>query len=80
VSNSGRSAGFNQHFALWNLALARQFWDKRGELRLQAYDLLNQNRSLVRNVTETYVEDVRSRVLQRYFLISFHYNLRKFGV
>lgn len=80
VSNSGRSAGFNQRFALWNLALARQFWDKRGELRLQAYDLLNQNRSLVRNVTETYVEDVRSRVLQRYFLISFQYNLRKFGV
>lgn len=80
VSNSGRSAGFNQRFALWNLALARQFWDKRGELRLQAYDVLNQNRSLVRNVTETYVEDVRSRVLQRYFLLSFHYNLRKFGV
>lgn len=78
VSNSGRSAGYNQQFALWNLALSRQFRDKRGELRLQAYDLL-QNRSLVRNVTETYVEDVRSRVLQRYFLLSFTYNLRKFG-
>ncbi|GAA4395759.1 TonB-dependent receptor [Nibrella viscosa] len=81
LNNSGRSAGYNQNFALWNVALARQFFKgKQGELRLQVYDLLNQNRSLVRNVTETYIEDVQSRVLKRYFLLSFTYNLRKFGI
>jgi hypothetical protein len=77
---AGRSAGFNQSVALWNLALTRQlFKAKQGELKLQAYDLLKQNRSVVRNVTDTYLEDVRSNVLTRYFLLSFTYNLRQFG-
>ena len=79
-NNTGRAAGFNQRVALWNVGLTRQFFaNKQGELKLQAYDLLNQNRSVVRNTTETSVEDVRSRVLQRYFLLSFTYNLRQFG-
>ncbi|SFQ02094.1 outer membrane beta-barrel family protein [Hymenobacter arizonensis] len=79
-NNTGRAAGFNQRIVLWNVGLARQFFaNKQGELKLQAYDLLNQNRSVVRNTTETYVEDVRSRILQQYFLLSFTYNLRQFG-
>ena len=79
-NNTGRAAGFNQRIALWNVGLARQFFsNKQGELKLQAYDVLNQNRSVVRNTTEIYVEDVRSRVLQQYFLLSFTYNLRQFG-
>ncbi len=77
---AGRSAGFNQGVALWNVGLTRQFFkNKQGELKLQAYDLLKQNRSVVRNVTDIYVEDVRSRVLTRYFMFSFTYNLREFG-
>jgi hypothetical protein len=79
-NNTGRAAGYNQRVLLWNLGLARQFFaNKQAELKLQAYDVLNQNRSVVRNTTETYVEDVRSRILQRYFLLSFTYNLRQFG-
>ena len=35
------------------------------------FDLLNQNRSIVRNVTDTYTEEVQSRVLNRYFMLSF---------
>ncbi|MGY2132968.1 outer membrane beta-barrel protein [Hymenobacter sp. HD11105] len=77
---AGRSAGFNQGVALWNLGITRQFFkNKQGELKLQAYDLLKQNRSVVRNVTDIYIEDVRSRVLTRYFILSFTYNLRQFG-
>jgi Outer membrane protein beta-barrel family/Carboxypeptidase regulatory-like domain len=77
---AGRSAGFNQAVALWNIGLTRQlFKNKQGELRLQAYDLLRQNRSVVRNVTDTYLEDVRSRVLTRYFMLSFAYHVRSFG-
>ena len=81
TATTGRAAGYNQQFVLWNVALARQFFKgNQGELRLQVFDLLNQNRSLVRNTTDTYIEDVQSRVLRRYLLVSFVYNLRKFGV
>lgn len=81
TATSGRSAGFNQRFALWNASLGKQFLKgKQGEVRLQAFDLLNQNRSLVRNTGDTFVEDVQSRVLNRYFMVSLLYHLRKFGV
>lgn len=76
----GSSASFNQSYTLWNAVLSRQlFKQNQGEIRFQAFDLLNQNQSIVRNVTDTYTEEVRSRVLNRYFMISFVYNLRKFG-
>ncbi|GAB3991432.1 outer membrane beta-barrel protein [Spirosoma daeguense] len=77
----GGSAGaYNQSFTLWNATLSRQlFKQNQGEIRIQAFDLLNQNRSIVRNVTDTYTEEVQSRVLNRYFMVSFVYNLRKFG-
>ncbi|MVM29482.1 outer membrane beta-barrel protein [Spirosoma sp. HMF4905] len=81
TATTGRAAGYNQQFTLWNAALAWQFLKaKQGEFRVQAFDLLNQNRSVIRNTGDSYVEDIQSRVLTRYFLVSFVYNLRKFGV
>ncbi|GAB2567957.1 outer membrane beta-barrel protein [Spirosoma areae] len=81
TATTGRTAGYNQQFTLWNIALARQFLKgKQGEVRVSVFDLLNQNRSLVRNTADSYVEDVQSRVVKRYFMVSLVYNLRKFGV
>ena len=55
------------------------FKNKRGELSLRVYDLLRQNNSINRNVTELFIEDVRTNVLQRYFMVTFNYNIRQFS-
>ena len=79
-ANEGGTMGFNQRFIMWNayirkLCLSRQ----QGEFRFQVFDLLNQNRSISRSITSTYVEDIQSRVLQRYIILSFIYNLQQFN-
>jgi hypothetical protein len=51
---------------------------KAAELKVSVFDLLNQNNSISRTVTETYIEDNVTRVLNRYFMLTFTYTLRKF--
>jgi hypothetical protein len=77
---SGLSAGFNQSYFLWNMSVGKKFLaNQQGELKLGVFDLLKQNRSISRNVTETYYDDIRNTVLQQYFMLTFTYNLRNFG-
>jgi hypothetical protein len=78
--NTGRADGFNQNIPLWNAYISCLLFKKQnGELRITGVDLLNQNRSIVRTASEAYIEDSYTRVLQRFFLVSFMYNFRSFG-
>ncbi len=77
---TGLSAAFNQNFWLWNAGIGYKFLKSQmAEIRLSVFDLLNQNNSTNRNVTETYTEDTRTQVLRRYFMLTFTYNIKKFG-
>ncbi|MEJ7610287.1 MAG: outer membrane beta-barrel protein [Ferruginibacter sp.] len=79
--NSGLSGGLDQTYGLWNAALGRKFLkNKVGELKLSVFDLLRQNQSVVRTVDERGIRDEQSVVLQRYFMLTFTYNLKNFGV
>jgi len=49
------------------------------EIKLTVFDLMNQNVSIDRNVTDVYVEDVRTQVLRQFFMLTVTYNLRRFG-
>ena len=78
---TGLSEGFNQSFWLWNAGIGKKFLkNKAGELKLTVFDLLKQNQSISRSITETGIEDRQSEVLQQYFLLTFTYNLKNFGV
>lgn len=77
---TGRADGYNTVVPLWNASVAKQFLkNKAAEIRFSVFDLLNQNVSITRNTTENYVQDVQTKVLTRYFLVTFTYNLRNFA-
>ncbi|QNF31833.1 TonB-dependent receptor [Adhaeribacter swui] len=77
---SGLSANYNQNYSLWNVSVGKKFFPKRnGDLRLVVYDLLKQNNSIQRNIQPTYIEDVETRTLQRYFMLSFTYTIRQYN-
>ncbi len=77
---SGLSEGLNQSFVLWNAAIGKKFLkNQAGELKLSVFDLLKQNRSINRTVTENYIEDVQNQVLTQYFMLTFTYKLKNFG-
>jgi hypothetical protein len=70
---------FDQNFTLLNVSVGQKFLkSQQGELKFTAFDILNQNTNVNRLVTEAYIEDSRSLVLNRYFMMSFTYNIRNF--
>jgi hypothetical protein len=76
----GLEAAFNQQFILWNAGIGYKFLKNRaGELKITGFDILNQNTSISRAVTETYVEDTSTRILNRYAMLTFTYTFRKFN-
>jgi len=78
--NTGLAEGYNQDVAMLNAFVSKSvFRNQQGLIKLQGFDLLNQNVSINRNVGENYIEDIQSRVLRRFCLISFSYFLNRFG-
>jgi hypothetical protein len=78
--NSGRADGFNTTVGYWNASIAKSFLkNKRAEIKLSAYDLLNQNQGISRNANSNYLEDTRYNVLQQYFTLGFTFSLNKAG-
>lgn len=76
----GLGDAYNQNFALWNASLGKKFMkNNAGELKLTVFDILKQNNSISRTVSETNIQDISSRVITQYAMLTFTYTLRNFG-
>lgn len=76
---SGLGEGYDQNYLLWNASLGYKFLKNKAlQADIYAFDLLNQNNSITRNITDTYIEDSRTQVLQRYFMLRLTYTIRSF--
>ncbi|WP_276479592.1 outer membrane beta-barrel family protein [Paraflavitalea pollutisoli] len=79
--NNRLANGFNLRVPLWNASISKQFLRfNRGELKLSAFDILNENVNVSRSSNQNYIEDSRITTLRRYFLLSFTYSLSKMGL
>src|SRR5450432_1621474 len=80
TTRSGLSQGYDVSAVLWNAGIAKQvFKNKKGEFRLQVYDILSQNIGISRNSNQNYIEDVSYNVLKRFFQLTFTYNISRFA-
>lgn len=80
IRRTGLPEGYNTSPFIWNAGLAKQlFKNKKGEIRFQVFDILKQNIGLTRNTNQNYIQDISYKVLSRYWLISFTYNINRFA-
>ncbi|MFI3330504.1 MAG: outer membrane beta-barrel protein [Rikenellaceae bacterium] len=62
------------NYTVWNLGIGRKFFKQRnGEVRIVAYDLLNQNQNIQRYIRTSCVEAVNSNALGRYVVLRLSY-------
>lgn len=78
--NTGLAESFDNSFLLLNMSIGKKFLkNELAEISLNVYDLLEQNNNVNRNISELFVEDSQSTVLQRYFMLTLSYNFRNFS-
>jgi len=77
-TSTGLSGAYNNTVALLNTGLSREI-NRQLSLRLEAHDLLNQNKSFNRLARNGYTEDRQNNVLGRYYMLSLICKLRHFA-
>lgn len=69
----------NENYILWNAYVAYKFLKNKGlEARISVFDLLNQNKSISRTVSDTYIQNSTTQVLKQYAMFTLTYTLRNF--
>jgi len=79
TSYTGLAEAYNQAVYLWNASIGYKFMKNKSlQVSISGTDLLNQNTSITRTVTDTYIQDSQTEVLKRYFMLNLQYNIRKY--
>ena len=78
--NTAFASGPQNRSTLLNLSAGKKFLkDDVAEISLNVYDLLAQNNNARQSISELYVEDQESTILEKYFIMTFTYNIRHFS-
>ncbi len=68
--NNGRTSGYNINYVIWNASVSRSFLKTENLLfGVEAYDILNQNISNTRTVSNNIITDQKVNVIRRYFML-----------
>ncbi|RYY19162.1 MAG: hypothetical protein EOP41_10015, partial [Sphingobacteriaceae bacterium] len=78
--NNGYSSTIKANPTILSTYIERRFLKKEmGTVRIQGFDLFNQNTGISRSVTANSIVDSRNNRLGRYYLLSFTYRIQKFA-
>jgi len=77
--NSRMAAGFTRDFFLWNTSLTYRFFNDKLEAGVKVYDILSQNNSFTRTISDQYIQDQQNNILTRFVMFSLTFNLNQFG-
>lgn len=78
-TTSNIAPGFKRDYYFWNTSLGYSFFKKQLTTKVKVYDVLNQNQSVRRTITNTYFEDREDLILKRYIMFSLTMKLNKFA-
>lgn len=77
---NGYSGGLNNNEVLWNAQLSKNFLKgNAATLRFKIYDILHQQSSLTRSISETMMSDTEYNTLGSYFMVHFVYRFNTLG-
>lgn len=77
--NDGYADDFKKSELLWNASIAKEFLrDKKGSVRLQFFDILNDRNSVTRVVKGNDYSDIRTNTVNRYFMLTVAYRFNIF--
>lgn len=69
----------DQSEIMWNAALDKSLFKKKGTLSLRANDILRQRLNIRQTIGDNYVQYSRYNTLPSYFIVSFTYKISQFG-
>jgi hypothetical protein len=78
-TNSNIAPGFKRDFYFWNTSIGYSFFNKQLTAKVKVYDVLNQNQSVRRTISNAYFEDRDDLILKRYVMFSLTMKLNKFA-
>ena len=76
---SGLGPGYDENIWIWNASIGDKILKNQVlEISISGNDILKENKSVTRTVTDTYVQDNQTQVLTRYFMLNITYTLKNF--
>lgn len=77
---NGYTGGLNNNEVMWNAQISKNFLkNNSGTIRFKIYDILKQQSSLSRSISDTMMSDTEYNTLGSYFMVHFVYRFNTLG-
>ena len=68
----------SQTLPIWKASLSKFILQRKGEIKLSAFDILDENEGYQQNINLNYIEEVRSNTIGQYFMLSYTHIIGSF--